>query len=70
MALGVEITEMGWDLSLIAQSRKAQARSIVWLREEEKGIRDGIRIDEGRTWEALGMGEGHYLLETNPSYVH
>ncbi|MBA0636123.1 hypothetical protein Godav_029878 [Gossypium davidsonii] len=32
MALGVEITEMGWDISLRAQSRRARAQSSVWLR--------------------------------------
>ncbi|MBA0620679.1 hypothetical protein Godav_006374, partial [Gossypium davidsonii] len=33
MALGVEIIEMGWDLSLRAHSRRARAQSSIWLRE-------------------------------------
>ncbi|MBA0879731.1 hypothetical protein Goshw_007737 [Gossypium schwendimanii] len=37
MALGVEVTEMGWDLSLRAQSRRVLAMNSVWLREEEEG---------------------------------
>ncbi|MBA0637692.1 hypothetical protein Godav_029379 [Gossypium davidsonii] len=36
MALGVEVGEMGWDLSLRAQSRRALAMNSVWLREEEE----------------------------------
>ncbi|MBA0570654.1 hypothetical protein Golob_004272, partial [Gossypium lobatum] len=31
---GVEVDEMGWDLSLRAQLRRAQAMSSVWLKEE------------------------------------
>ncbi|PPD92920.1 hypothetical protein GOBAR_DD10126 [Gossypium barbadense] len=37
MALGVEVTEMGWDLSLRAQSRRAAVMTSVWLREERDG---------------------------------
>ncbi|MBA0818690.1 hypothetical protein Gohar_021848 [Gossypium harknessii] len=32
--LGVEIAEMGWDLSLRAQSRRSLAMNSIWLREE------------------------------------
>ncbi|MBA0789019.1 hypothetical protein Gotri_006729 [Gossypium trilobum] len=31
---GVKVDMMGWDLSLRAQSRRAQAMRSVWLREE------------------------------------
>ncbi|PPD79960.1 hypothetical protein GOBAR_DD23111 [Gossypium barbadense] len=34
MEAGVEVDAMGWDLSLRAQSRRAQAMSSVWLREK------------------------------------
>lgn len=34
MALGVEVAELGWDLSLRAQSRRALSMNSVWLREE------------------------------------
>lgn len=37
MVLGVEAKEMGWDLSLRAQSRRAQTMTSVWLREESEG---------------------------------
>ncbi|MBA0737116.1 hypothetical protein Gogos_010592, partial [Gossypium gossypioides] len=49
---GVEIGEMGWDLSLRAQSRRAQAMSSVWLREEG-GYADRNNRDElkgNRDW--------------------
>ncbi|MBA0701421.1 hypothetical protein Goari_027275 [Gossypium aridum] len=41
MALGVEIVELGWDLSLKAQSKKDCAISSVWLREEGNNINKG-----------------------------
>ncbi|KAG8500503.1 hypothetical protein CXB51_004519 [Gossypium anomalum] len=54
MALGTEITEMGWDLSLRAQSRKARAQSSIWLRKEKGGIRDGYfngnKTSKQKTW--------------------
>ncbi|MBA0698767.1 hypothetical protein Goari_000459 [Gossypium aridum] len=37
MELGMEAKEMGWDLSLRAQSRRAQTMTSVWLREESEG---------------------------------
>ncbi|MBA0754247.1 hypothetical protein Gogos_020268 [Gossypium gossypioides] len=37
MALGVEVAEMRWDLSLRAQSRRALAMNSIWLREEDEG---------------------------------
>ncbi|MFQ6636061.1 hypothetical protein Gotur_014257 [Gossypium turneri] len=36
MALGGEVAEMGSDLSLRAQSRRALAMNSIWLREEEE----------------------------------
>ncbi|MBA0862379.1 hypothetical protein Goshw_007750, partial [Gossypium schwendimanii] len=48
MALGVEVADMGWDLSLQAQSRRALAMNTVWLREEGEGDwggnREGIQV--------------------------
>ncbi|MBA0879658.1 hypothetical protein Goshw_014120 [Gossypium schwendimanii] len=35
MEAGMEIAKMGWNLSLRAQSRRAQVMGSVWLREEE-----------------------------------
>ncbi|PPD74596.1 hypothetical protein GOBAR_DD28482 [Gossypium barbadense] len=37
MAKGLEVVEMGWYLSLKAQSRRATTMNSVWLREEGKG---------------------------------
>ncbi|MBA0618938.1 hypothetical protein Godav_028199 [Gossypium davidsonii] len=37
MTVGVEITEMGWDLSLRAQSRRALTMNSAWLQEECEG---------------------------------
>ncbi|KAG8501437.1 hypothetical protein CXB51_003768 [Gossypium anomalum] len=51
MALGVETTEMGWDLSLRAQTRRARAQNSVWLCEDDEGIRGGIstaRLPKGK----------------------
>ncbi|KAH1115051.1 hypothetical protein J1N35_008429 [Gossypium stocksii] len=50
MALGVEIAELGWDLSLRAQSRRALAMNSVWLREERVG-------------EMQGNGQGSYKTD-------
>ncbi|PPS12207.1 hypothetical protein GOBAR_AA08445 [Gossypium barbadense] len=36
MTLGVEITEMGWDLSIRAQSQRALAMNSVWLRKAKQ----------------------------------
>lgn len=41
MMLGVEIAEMGWDLSLRAQSRRALSMNSIWLREEGEGKLEG-----------------------------
>ncbi|KAA3489040.1 hypothetical protein EPI10_032718 [Gossypium australe] len=56
MELGVEIKEMGWDLSLQAQSRRALTMNSVWLREEGETSRvskeTGSNTGHGR-WEGL-----------------
>lgn len=51
MTLGVEVAEMGWDLSLRAQTRRALAMKSIWLREDGEGK---IRDDGGRM-----VGEGN-----------
>ncbi|KAH1056793.1 hypothetical protein J1N35_034858 [Gossypium stocksii] len=43
MLLGVEFAELGWDLSLRAQSRRALSINSVWLREESNSHREGAR---------------------------
>ncbi|MBA0798886.1 hypothetical protein Gohar_009439 [Gossypium harknessii] len=48
MEAGVEITKMGWDLSLRAQSRRAQARNSVWLREEGGIVGRNSKSDDSR----------------------
>ncbi|MBA0702549.1 hypothetical protein Goari_005442 [Gossypium aridum] len=57
MAIGAEVGEMGWDLSLRAQSRRAIAMNSVWLREdvedwvgtteERQGLRPSTRVPRG-----------------------
>ncbi|KAH1081718.1 hypothetical protein J1N35_021479 [Gossypium stocksii] len=47
MELGVEITEMGWDLSLQAQSRRALAMNNVCLCKESEGKLGG-NCEDGR----------------------
>ncbi|PPD72958.1 hypothetical protein GOBAR_DD30143 [Gossypium barbadense] len=42
MLIGVEIAEMGWDLSIRAQSRRALTMNSVWLREDGEGVTGGI----------------------------
>ncbi|MBA0556467.1 hypothetical protein Golob_026566 [Gossypium lobatum] len=42
MVVRVEVGEIGWDLSLRAQSRRALAMNSVWLQEEEDDW-DGIK---------------------------
>ncbi|MBA0722743.1 hypothetical protein Golax_003394 [Gossypium laxum] len=41
MTEGVETKEMGWDLTLRAQSHRAQMMTSVWLREEREGQGQG-----------------------------
>lgn len=45
MALGMETSEMGWDLSLRAQSRRALTMNSVWLIEEGDWKTNGNRED-------------------------
>ncbi|KAA3479890.1 hypothetical protein EPI10_020367 [Gossypium australe] len=59
MELGVEIAEMGWDLALRAQSRRAQAMSSVWLREEGGVVGDISKGDNSRG----NSGWGGFNLE-------
>ncbi|KAG8493752.1 hypothetical protein CXB51_011229 [Gossypium anomalum] len=40
MLLGVEFAELGWDLSVRAQSRRALSMNSVWLREENDSQRE------------------------------
>ncbi|MBA0778060.1 hypothetical protein Gotri_005983 [Gossypium trilobum] len=41
MMMGVDIIEMGWDLSLRAPSRRALAMNSIWLREEGESKGEG-----------------------------
>ncbi|PPR82274.1 hypothetical protein GOBAR_AA38441 [Gossypium barbadense] len=57
MALGVEIAEMGWHLSLRAQSRRALAMNSIWLREEDMGElggnREGSQVPRNSLWDIV-----------------
>ncbi|MBA0664005.1 hypothetical protein Goklo_004081, partial [Gossypium klotzschianum] len=48
MMMGVDIIEMGWDLSLRAPSRRALAMNSIWLREEGESKSEGSWM-ENRT---------------------
>ncbi|XP_012436661.1 uncharacterized protein At4g02000-like [Gossypium raimondii] len=39
--IGVEMIDMGWDLSIRAQSRRSLSMKSIWLREETDGDRGG-----------------------------
>lgn len=53
MNLGVEITEMDWDLSIRVQSRRALTMNSVWLRKEGDGDMGGI----GEENRGFGIGQ-------------
>lgn len=53
MALGVEITVMGSDLSIRAQSKRALAMNSVWLRDGGEGM------EWGETMVVCAQGIGH-----------
>ncbi|MFQ6668604.1 hypothetical protein Gotur_034179 [Gossypium turneri] len=57
MVLGVEVGEMGWDLSLRAQTRRALAMNSVWLREEEEDW-GGNKEEMQRSFILLLAGNG------------
>ncbi|KAG8488097.1 hypothetical protein CXB51_018795 [Gossypium anomalum] len=48
MELGVEVADMGWDLSLRAQSRRVAAMNSMWLREEGDGETSGDGVNAFR----------------------
>ncbi|PPD77076.1 hypothetical protein GOBAR_DD25997 [Gossypium barbadense] len=62
MLMGVEIADMGWDLSIRAQSRRALSMNSVWLREEGEGAVGGI-LEENR-----GCARGLRRMERSKSY--
>ncbi|KAG8474642.1 hypothetical protein CXB51_031263 [Gossypium anomalum] len=69
MALGVEINEMGWDLLLRAQSRRALAMNSVWLREEGERKLNGNREDSymiGNTLWVVGNKKPGYGQPFDP----
>lgn len=43
MLIGVEVANMGWDLSTRAQSRRTLTMNSVWQREDGEGITGGIQ---------------------------
>ncbi|MBA0879113.1 hypothetical protein Goshw_021358 [Gossypium schwendimanii] len=62
MLIGVEIAEMGWDLSIRAQSRRALSMNSVWLREDGEGAIGGIH--EGNR----GFARGLHRIKHNKSH--
>ncbi|MFQ6638511.1 hypothetical protein Gotur_015740, partial [Gossypium turneri] len=62
MLIGVEIAEMGCDLSIRAQSRRALTMNSVWLREDGERVTGGIH--EGNR----GFAKGPWRMEHMKSY--
>ncbi|KAG8480371.1 hypothetical protein CXB51_024575 [Gossypium anomalum] len=62
MTLGVEVAEMGWDLSLRTQFRKALAMNSIWLREEGEAKLGGICENNRR------LGNGQWKMENKMRY--
>ncbi|MBA0755004.1 hypothetical protein Gogos_021951, partial [Gossypium gossypioides] len=62
MMIRVEIAEMGWDLSIRAQSQRALTMNSIWLREEGEGVTGGIL--EGNR----GFAKGPQRMEHMKSY--
>lgn len=42
MALGYEAVEIGWDLSIRAQSRRASTMNSIWLRQPTSGFQSSF----------------------------
>ncbi|MFQ6647702.1 hypothetical protein Gotur_021921 [Gossypium turneri] len=62
MEARVEIDEMGWDFSLHAQSRRAQAMNSAWLREEGGSIGfygSPNSLDRDEAWNLLRQLQNH-----------
>ncbi|KAL1086194.1 hypothetical protein V6Z11_D08G101000 [Gossypium hirsutum] len=60
MNLGVEITEMGWEISIRAQSRRSLSMNSIWLREEGDGDNGGTDAEFG----GFRMGKKHPRWKT------
>lgn len=65
--LGVEVADMGWDLSLRAQSRRALLMTSIWLREEGEGNNggqwNGSKVLKDRSREERTVGKCGGVLE-------
>lgn len=63
ITLGVEVAEMGWDLSLQAQSRRALTMTSIWLRDDRGGIMGGVGENN------RGCRSGQWTVENKKRYV-
>ncbi|KAK5771921.1 hypothetical protein PVK06_048177 [Gossypium arboreum] len=67
MLIGVEVAELGWDLSLHAQSRRALSINSIWLREDDNGKSEGekryIRGSTNRIWGADNIVRGGKVID-------
>ncbi|KAK5794296.1 hypothetical protein PVK06_035516 [Gossypium arboreum] len=67
MSLGVEIAELGWDLSLRAQSCRALSMNSIWLRGEDEEHREGDKrsnwVPRNRIWNADNNGKSGKVID-------
>ncbi|PPS18384.1 hypothetical protein GOBAR_AA02185 [Gossypium barbadense] len=61
MMLGVEVTNMGWDLPLRSQSRRVLLINSIWLKEEgernNRGQWNGSKVLRDRSWKERTVGK-------------
>lgn len=46
MSLGYEVAEIGWDLSIRVQSKRAMSINSVWLRKANSGLQSGASFKD------------------------
>ncbi|KAG8483361.1 hypothetical protein CXB51_023181 [Gossypium anomalum] len=67
MLLRVEIAELGWDLSLHAQSCRALSMNSIWLQEEDDENREGVRksnwVPRNLIWNADNNGNSGKVID-------
>ncbi|PPD79441.1 hypothetical protein GOBAR_DD23643 [Gossypium barbadense] len=60
--------ELSWDLSLWAPSHRALSTNSIWLREEDKGVREGCWMENrlGEMGSRNGIPRGSEMKTSDP----